>query len=65
MNPYEVVGVVFGFIAVWLTVRESLWCWPTGLVYVAAFVIVFHQARLYANMGLQVVYGILCVYGWY
>jgi nicotinamide mononucleotide transporter len=65
MNPYEVAGVVFGVLAVWLTVRESLWCWPTGLLYVVAFVVVFHQARLYANMGLQVVYGVLCVYGWY
>lgn len=65
MNPYEVVGVVFGLVAVGLTVRESIWCWPTGLVYVGAYVVFFRQSRLYANMALQVVYGLLCLYGWH
>ena len=65
MNPYETVGVVFGVISVWLTVRENIWCWPTGLVNVLLFVVVFWQAKLYADMGLQVVYTILSVYGWY
>jgi nicotinamide mononucleotide transporter len=65
MNPYEVVGVAFGAIAVWLTVRENVWCWPTGLVNVLLSAIVFAQAKLYADMGLQLVYVVLCLYGWY
>jgi nicotinamide mononucleotide transporter len=65
MNPYELVGVAFGAVAVYLTVRESIWCWPTGLVNVMLSAVVFAQARLYADMGLQVVYVVLCVYGWY
>ena len=65
MNPYEVAGVLFGFVSVWLTVRENIWCWPTGLVNVTLFIVVFHQAKLYADMGLQVVYVSLCLYGWY
>lgn len=65
MNPYEAVGVAFGIAAVYLTVRENVWCWPLGLVNVGLFVLVFAQARLYADMGLQVVYIGLCLYGWY
>lgn len=65
MNPYEVVGVAFGAVAVYLTVRENVWCWPTGLVNVVLSAIVFAQARLYADMGLQLVYVVLCLYGWY
>lgn len=65
MNAYELVGVAFGVLSVWLTVRESVWCWPTGLVNVGTFIVVFYQARLYADMGLQVVYVALCLYGWY
>jgi nicotinamide mononucleotide transporter len=65
MNPYEVVGVAFGAVAVYLTVRENIWCWPTGLVNVALSAVVFAQARLYADMGLQLVYVVLCLYGWY
>jgi nicotinamide mononucleotide transporter len=65
MNAYEVVGVLFGILSVWLTTRENVWCWPTGLVNVGLFIIVFWQAKLYADMGLQVVYVALCLYGWY
>jgi nicotinamide mononucleotide transporter len=65
MNPYEVVGVAFGAVAVYLTVRENIWCWPTGLVNVLLSAVVFAQTRLYADMGLQLVYVVLCLYGWY
>jgi len=65
MNPYEIAGVLFGVASVWLTVRENIWCWPTGLVNVGLFILVFFEARLYADMGLQVVYVLLCLYGWY
>ncbi len=36
-----------------------------GLVNVAAFAVVFADAKLYADMGLQVVYVGLCLYGWW
>ena len=65
MNPYEVAGVLFGALAVWLTVRENVWCWPTGLVNVLLSAIVFAEAKLYADVGLQLVYVALCLYGWY
>jgi nicotinamide mononucleotide transporter len=65
MNPYEVVGVAFGAVAVFLTVRQNVWCWPLGLVNVAFSAIVFAQAKLYADAGLQLVYVALCLYGWY
>jgi nicotinamide mononucleotide transporter len=65
MNPYEVASVLFGVVAVYLTVRENVWCWPLGLVNVGLSAVVFWQAKLYADMGLQVVYVILCLYGWY
>ena len=64
-NPYEAAGVLFGIVAVYLTVRENVWCWPLGLVNVGLFILVFWQAKLYADMGLQVVYVVLCSYGWY
>ena len=65
MSPYEVAGALLGAIAVFLTARENVWCWPVGLANVLLYVVVFHEARLYADMGLQVVYAALCVYGWY
>ena len=53
-NPFEVVGVVTGVLAVWLTTRQKIWCWPVGIVSVASFIVVFFHAKLYAAMGLQV-----------
>src|SRR5512136_1978193 len=65
MSAFEIIGVVTGILGVWLTTRQTIWCWPTGLVSVTAFIVVFFRAKLYAAMGLQVVYvGLLC-YGWY
>jgi nicotinamide mononucleotide transporter len=64
-NPFEVVGVITGILGVWLTTRQKIWCWPVGIVSVLAFIVVFLEARLYAAMGLQVVYVGLIAYGWY
>ena len=65
MSAWEIVGVLFGVVSVWLIVRENVWGWPTGLVNVGLFIVVFWQARLYADMGLQVIYVALCSYGWW
>jgi nicotinamide mononucleotide transporter len=65
MSPTEIAAVLFGVAAVWLTTRENPWCWPLGLVNVALSGIVFYEARLYADTGLQGVYFALCLYGWY
>jgi nicotinamide mononucleotide transporter len=65
MSGLEIAGVLTGIVAVWLTTRQKVWCWPIGIVSVALFVAVFFRARLYAAMGLQVVYVGLAVYGWH
>lgn len=64
-DPVEVTAVAFGILSVWLSTREHIASWPTGLVNVTLFFVIFARARLYAGMGLQVVYFALCVYGWY
>lgn len=65
MSSYEIIGTILGLVSVWLTVRQNIWCWPTGLLMVALYAVVFFQAKLYADAGLQVVYFVLQIYGWY
>jgi nicotinamide mononucleotide transporter len=65
MSTPEVAAFLFGVAAVWLTTRENPWCWPLGLVNVALSGIVFYEARLYADTGLQGIYFALCLYGWH
>lgn len=61
----EAISFVTGAICVWLTVRESVWNFPIGMANVATFFFVFLRARLYSDMGLQVVYFALGAIGWY
>jgi nicotinamide riboside transporter PnuC len=50
MNWIEAVAVGFGACSVALTIRQSLWCWPAGLVQVALYVHAFYAARLYSDI---------------
>jgi nicotinamide mononucleotide transporter len=61
----EIAATGFGLASVGLTVRQNIWCWPTGLVMVALYIVVFWEAKLYSDMGLQVIYVFLQLYGWY
>ncbi|HKP28232.1 MAG TPA: nicotinamide riboside transporter PnuC, partial [Gemmatimonadales bacterium] len=65
MTTLEAVAVVFGIVSVWLSVREHVVSWPTAIVSVSLYFFVFKDARLYADMGLQVFYAAISAYGWY
>ena len=57
--------MLFGVVSVFLSVRENIWSWPTALVNVSLYFVLFYESGLYSDMGLQVVYFGLSVYGWY
>lgn len=65
LNIYEVLAVVFSLVCVLLTIKENIWQWLVGIFGVIFYIIVFFQAKLYANMWLQVVFVALQLYGWY
>jgi len=65
VNLLELFAAVTGALSVWLSVRQHIWSWPTAIVNVVAYTFVFHGAKLYADMALQVVYAVLSIYGWY
>lgn len=60
----EAASFVTGAVCVWLSVKESIWNFPVGLVNVATFSVVFYQSRLFADAGLQVIYFVLGIMGW-
>jgi nicotinamide mononucleotide transporter len=61
----EWVAVVFGIVSVYLSVRENVWSWPTGIINVSLYVYIFLHAKLYADTGLQVFYIVISFYGWW
>jgi nicotinamide mononucleotide transporter len=60
----EILSVAFALAYLVLAMRQSLWCWPAALISVALATVVFFNARLYMESGLQVFYLVMAVYGW-
>jgi nicotinamide mononucleotide transporter len=60
-----VAGVVSGVLYVWLAIRESPWCWPSGILSALCYVVVFGHARLPGQATLQGLYVGVSVYGWW
>jgi len=65
LTPLEGIAVAFGLLSVWLSTRQHIWSWPTAIVNVGLYALLFFREKLYADMGLQVIYLALSVYGWY
>lgn len=65
MSWVEIVASVFGFFSAGLTVKQNIWCWPTGIISVFLFIFVFYDAKLYSDMMLQMIFVVLQIYGWY
>jgi len=65
VSALEWIAAIAGALSVYLSARENIWSWPTGIVNVGLYIIVFQRTGLYSDMGLQVVFLILSIYGWY
>ncbi|WP_322966237.1 nicotinamide riboside transporter PnuC [Sphingomonas fuzhouensis] len=64
MSPLEIAAVAISVLAIWLTARRNMLCWPLNLVACALYFKLFLDVRLYADMALQAVFGIGILYGW-
>ena len=65
LSMTEALGFATGGTCVWLCVREHIWNWPLGLANNLVFFVLFWHSRLFADMGLQLVYFAFGVYGWW
>ncbi len=61
----ELFGFITGVLNVWLVTRESIWSWPLGVLNAGFYAVVFARTGLYSDTGLQVVYLVLSLYGWW
>lgn len=64
-NYIELLGAIFGLLYIILSIRQNIWCWPVGLITSALYIYVFYVTKFYADMGLQVYYLVVSIYGWY
>lgn len=60
----EIIASLFGLICVYLAAKENIWTYPTGIINIILFLIIFYDVNLYADMTLQGMFLILSLYGW-
>jgi nicotinamide mononucleotide transporter len=61
----EIVSVITGLIYLYFSVRQKIWLWPWGILTSAFCIVVFYEKQLYADMGLNVYYLLISIYGWH
>jgi len=61
----EWLGVISGFICIYLAAKEKIWNWPISIISVIAYAWVFFDARMYGDMALQFYFLFTAFYGWY
>ena len=62
---FEVLAFVLSVTTVALNIRQNHWAWLFAIVSSAAYGVVFFNARLYGDAGLQLVFIVVSVWGWY
>ena len=60
----EVISTVFALLSVYYATRENIWVYPTGLIGTGIAVYVCLNAGLFGDMGINVYYFVMSIYGW-
>ncbi|MFO7998956.1 MAG: nicotinamide riboside transporter PnuC [Bacteroidales bacterium] len=61
----EIVAVVFGILSVWFARQANLLVYPTGIISTVIYVYICFSIQLYADMGINLFYTGMSIYGWY
>ncbi|MBW6537356.1 MAG: nicotinamide riboside transporter PnuC [Mariniphaga sp.] len=64
-NKIELIGALLGLLYIYFSIKQHILTWPTGLFTSLLYIVVFFQSGFYADMGLQVYYVAISIYGWY
>ena len=61
----ETVAVLLGIANIVLIIRRSVWNFPVAIVMVALYFVIFRDAKLYSDAGLQIFFAAINLYGWW
>ncbi len=61
----ELVAVLFGILSVWFARQANLLVYPTGIVSTVIYIYICFTIQLYADMGINLFYTSMSIYGWY
>lgn len=63
-NYIEILATITGLIYLIYSVQENKLLWLFGFITSALYIYVFLRAKIYADMGINVYYVIISIYGW-
>lgn len=64
MEQYlEILGVIVGFVYLWLEYKASIYLWVASVVMPAIYLVVYYDAGLYADTAINIYYLIIALYG--
>lgn len=61
----ELLGVFFGFLSVWYSMKENILVFPTGIISTGIFVYLLWVFGLLGDMMINGYYFSMSIYGWY
>ncbi|KFI06606.1 nicotinamide riboside transporter PnuC [Massilia sp. BSC265] len=64
-TPLELISFLLAATTVLLNIRQKHWAWLFSIASSATYAVVFYDAKLYGDMGLQFVFIGASVWGWY
>jgi nicotinamide mononucleotide transporter len=64
MSAIEIFATLFGVANIILIIRRSVWNYPLALVMVSLYFVIFQEAKLYSDAGLQIFFFLINLYGW-
>lgn len=59
----EIFGVIFGFIYLYLEIRQKKGMWVVGFLMALVYAVVYWKEQVYASMGFQIYYVLVSIYG--
>lgn len=65
MNAIEIIAVLLGLTNIVLIIRRSVWNFPFAVAMVCIYAVIFQEAKLYSDAGLQIFFAVVNIYGWW
>lgn len=61
----EILGVIVGFVYLYLEYKASVYLWIASIIMPAIYLFIFHNAGLYADTAINLYYLFIAIYGWF
>ena len=63
-TPLELISFLLSVVTVALNIRQVHWAWLFAILSSGLYALVFFDARLYGDMGLQFLFILISLWGW-